>query len=80
MMSDLDLTKLNHIPFHVICSANQGDVEAINYIISHYSGYITTLATRQHYNEIGNAIICVDDSLKRRLESKLVSKILTFRI
>lgn len=56
------------------------DVEAINRILKHYEGYIAVLSTRKLYDEYGNLHYCVDETLRRRLETKLITKILKFKI
>lgn len=61
-------------------SAASGDVEAINRILKHYEGYIAALSTRKLYDEYGNLHYCVDETLRRRLETKLITKILKFKI
>lgn len=61
-------------------SAASGDVEAINRILKHYEGYIAVLSTRKLYDEYGNLHYCVDKTLRRRLETKLITKILKFKI
>ena len=61
-------------------SAASGDVEAINRILKHYEGYIAVLSTRKLYDEYGNLHYCVDETLRRRLETKLITKILKFKI
>ena len=48
-------------------------VEAINKVLKHYEGYIVALATRKLYDECGNPHYCVDETLRRRLETKLIS-------
>ena len=55
-------------------------VEAINRILKHYEGYIAVLSTRKLYDEYGNLHYCVDETLRRRLETKLITKILKFKI
>ena len=60
-------------------SAASGDVEAINRILKHYEGYIAVLSTRKLYDEYGNLHYCVDETLRRRLETKLITKILKFK-
>ncbi|WP_459213499.1 helix-turn-helix domain-containing protein [Paenilisteria weihenstephanensis] len=59
-------------------AASQGDVEAIQLVLSHFTGYIITLSTRLLFDEFGNPHVCVDEDLRRRLEAKLVSKLLLF--
>lgn len=68
------------LPFSVIQKAAGGDVEAINAVLKHYEGYIAKLSLRELHDEYGNAHLCVDEELRRRLETKLITKILTFRV
>lgn len=72
-------TKNNHLlSYPVIVLASDGDVDAINAVLKHYEGYIATLSMRTFYDESGNPHLCVDEALRRRLETKLITKILTF--
>jgi len=74
-------TKTNTLlPYSVIVLAAGGDVDAINTVLKHYEGYICALSVRQLYDDYGNVVDYVDDSLRRRLETKLITKILTFRV
>ena len=66
----------NLLPFHIIKAASEGDVLAINTVLKHYEGYIITLSTRKMYDEGGRLHYCVDETLRRRLETKLITKIL----
>lgn len=66
------------LPFHVIQAASEGDVEAINTVLKHYEGYIASLSTRMLFDEFGQVHYCVDETLRRRLETKLITKILDF--
>lgn len=68
------------LPFTVIQKAAGGDVEAINVVLKHYAGYIAKLSLRELYDEYGNPHLCVDEELRRRLETKLITKTLTFRV
>lgn len=68
------------LPFSVIQKAAGGDVEAINAVLKHYEGYIARLSMRELHDEYGNSHLCVDEELRRRLETKLITKILTFRV
>jgi len=76
-MSD-KTAKTNLVPYPVIVLAAGGDVDAINAVLRHYEGYIAVLATRQLYDEDGNPHLCVDELLRRRLETKLITALLTF--
>ena len=64
----------NLLPFHIIKAASEGDVMAINTVLKHYEGYIITLSTRKMYDEGGRLHFCVDETLRRRLETKLITR------
>ena len=68
------------VSYPVIVLAASGDVDAINAVLKHYEGYIAALSTRQLLDESGNPHLCVDEALRRRLETKLITKILTFNV
>jgi len=72
--------KTTLVPYAVIVLAAGGDVDAINTVLKHYEGYIAALATRQLFDEDGNSYYCVDESLRRRLETKLITAILKFDV
>ncbi|MBC1501973.1 helix-turn-helix domain-containing protein [Listeria weihenstephanensis] len=77
-MSQINQGRTVPIHYPVIVAASQGDVEAIQLVLSHFTGYIITLSTRLLFDEFGNPHVCVDEDLRRRLEAKLVSKLLLF--
>lgn len=66
------------IPYPVIAAAVNGDADAVNEVIRHYSGYIATLCKRTGRDENGNYGTYVDEELRRRLETKLIIAILSF--
>ena len=68
------------IPFWVIERALEGDIQAINKILKHYEGYIAKLSVRKMYDEYGCIHYCVDETLRRRLETKLIKTIIGFKI
>lgn len=68
------------IPFPVIVSAANGDSDAINFVLRHYAGYIAALSMRILYDENGNPHLCVDEELRRRLETKLITNLSKFKI
>ena len=70
----------NLLPFDVICQAASGDTIAIEQVINHYSGYIAKLSMRTAYDENGRQHNIVDEDIRRRLEAKLASAILKFRV
>ena len=71
----------NELPsFEMLKAATEGDVDAINGMIKHYESYILHLSTRKMYDEYGQIHYCVDETLRRRLETKLIVKILNFKL
>lgn len=70
----------NLLPYPVIAAAVSGNVDAINMVVKHFEGFIARLSTRTMYDEAGNPHLYVDEELRRRLETKLIAKIPTFRV
>lgn len=68
------------ISFPVIAAAASGDVDAINAVLKYYEGYIASLSTRRLYDDEGNSYMVVDEEMRRRLETKLITKIITFKV
>ena len=77
-MNKQTTTSNNTLPLPVIVLAMGGDIDAINAVLKHYEGYIAVLATKQLYDDYGNPYLCVDEGIKRRLETKLITAILSF--
>lgn len=73
-------TNDNLIPFGIIEAATEGDIEAINFVLKYYARYINTLATQTSYDENNNLQRHIDMDIKRRLETKLITKILCFNV
>lgn len=76
------MTKIGNrvLPFSVIAAATKGNVDAINMVLKHYEGYIARLSLRKLYDETGNSYMVVDEDMRRRLETKLITKILKFKV
>lgn len=68
----------NLLPFHIIQAASAGNIEAIQTVLKHYEGYIITLSTRMMFDEFGQVHYFVDETLRQRLETKLITKTLGF--
>ena len=64
------------LPYATIQAATQGDPA----VLRHYEGYIAKLSTRRLFDEMGNVYLCVDETMRRRLEIKLIAGILTFKV
>lgn len=68
------------LPYSTVEAAASGNVDAINAVLKHYERYIAALATRTLYDENGVPHLCVDEEMKRRMETKLITKILDFKV
>ena len=68
------------LSYETIKSATEGDVDAVQEVLKHYDSYINTLARRKMYDEYGQIHYCVDETLKRRLQTKLLINTLNFKI
>ena len=68
------------VPFPLIVKAADGNSEAINQIIRHYRGYMTKRSLRLLKDEYGNQSMVVDEVLRGRMETRLITKILSFEI
>ena len=69
-----------NLPYEVISAAVCGDPEAMAIVQEHYKGYITELATTVKYDCYGFRNTCLNENLRRRLESKLVTVTMRFRL
>ena len=66
------------LPYETIVKAHEGDPEAVNRVLDHYSGYIAALSMRRGCNQNGNPCFAVDEEIRRRIETKLIVAILSF--
>lgn len=66
------------VPYEAIVLASKGDVDAITVVLDHYESYIVALSTRTLYDENRLPHLCVDTEMRRRLETKLITRLLHF--
>ena len=66
--------------FETIQAAIKGDAEAINHILSYFQPFINSECKRKYEDEFGRINYVPDEYMKRRLETKLITKILNFEI
>ena len=66
--------------FEIIQAAIEGDAEAINQILSYFQPFINSECKREYKDEFGRIHYVTDEYMKRRLETKLITKILNFEI
>ena len=79
-MSQKCEVQYNLLPFETIKEATKGDVDAVEKVLKHYDGYIDNLSKRKMYDEYGVIHFCIDETLRRRLETKLIQTILKFKL
>jgi len=65
--------------FPLIVSATHGDAVAINTVADYFCDYIRKLSAKRMLDEDGNVFSCIDEDMCRRLETKLITKILSFK-
>lgn len=70
----------NLLPFPVISAAVNGDTNAMCAILKHYEGYIAKLCTRTLKDDAGNTYSFVDEEMRNRLQVRLITRTLAFRI
>lgn len=68
------------LPFPIILSANAGEPEAMNIVLSHYEKYITYLSVRRFQKKEGYTYYGVDEDVRIRLQSRLIEAVLKFKI
>ena len=68
------------LPYSTIEAAASGNVDAINAVLKHYERYIAALATRTLYDENGVPHLCLDEEKVCRMRTKLITKILDFKV
>ena len=68
------------LPLHIIKGATQYDDEAVEEVLAHFSGYMSVLATTRLYDDEGYPHYVLDESLKHRLEAKLIDKLSRFKL
>lgn len=72
--------KKEPIAFEVIEAATVGDIVAINQIVDYFQPYIISRCRRKFIDESGQVKYGIDEYMKRRMETKLITKILCFEI
>lgn len=68
------------VEFKVIEAAIAGDAAAINQIVDYFQPYINSRCRRKFIDEKGRSHYGIDEYMKRRMETKLITKILDFKI
>lgn len=67
-------------PFDRIQAAVQGDYAEIEAIMRHYERYMIALSLRPCQDKDGDVNMKIDPEILRRMESKLIDRILKFKI
>lgn len=80
MARNLSNAAASLLPYSTIEAAASGNVDAINAVLKHYERYIAALATRTLYDENGVPHLCLDEEKVCRMRTKLLTKILDFKV
>ena len=64
----------------VINKAANGDIESMNALLNHYTGYIITLSTRKFYDEEGNQYKDINIILRNYLERLFIAKVMKYKM
>ena len=64
------------IPFDTIVKAVNADEEAAVFVLTHFSGYIKSLSTRELKDDYGNRYYLIDEDMRAGLEAKLIYSII----
>ncbi len=67
------------LPLPIILSANAGEPEAMNIVLSHYEKYITYLSVRRFRKKEGYTYYGVDEDVRIRLSQGLLRQFLNLR-
>ena len=68
------------LPYPVIVLASQGDILAMDIVLKHYEPYIARLCLITEIDDYGFPHTVVDEDMRQRLESKLIEKVLEFKV
>lgn len=68
------------LPFQTVYLASLGDIEAMRDVVRRYEPYINKLSTQPFIDPTGNIHYVVNEDIKNRLQTKLIAKVLLFRI
>lgn len=67
---------MSKISYACIAAAKNGDAEAMTQILQHYRPYIAAVSKRSFFDEYGNRYEFVDDSIRQRIEARLMYMII----
>ena len=76
MARNLSNAAASLLPYSTIEAAASGNVD----VLKHYERYIAALATRTLYDENGVPHLCLDEEKVCRMRTKLITKILDFKV
>ncbi len=72
--------KKEPVAFEIIEAAIAGDAVALNQIVDYLQPYINSRCWRKYIDESGQIRYGIDEYMKQRMETKLITKILSFEI
>jgi hypothetical protein len=68
----------NLLSYETILEATNGDTAALTAVQHHYQPYINRLSSRTYMDEYGYIHHYVDDTLRQRLQTKLIIAVMKF--
>lgn len=63
------------VPYETIVAAANGDADAMQTIIHHYTPYIKHFSQRHYRDDYGNTFTMIDDDVRQQIEIKLMYEI-----
>ena len=69
------IKKKDPVEFQIIEAAISGDAEAINKIVDYFQPFIKSKCRRKFLDDAGQVHYEIDEYMKRRMETKLITKI-----
>jgi len=74
--------KINYsrVSFELIVNASNGDIHAITQIRDHFHPYMFKCSLHYMIDDTGKSKIILDEMLFGRLETRLITKILSFEV
>lgn len=66
----------NLVPYSVIVAAKNGDIDAMNKILTHNSGRIESFSYRINLDKYGNPRSVIDHEIRDRITAKLIDRII----
>ena len=74
-----DYSSARLLPYSIIQAAKHGDPEALDAVLRYYDGYMNALCQKRSCTPDGQYQVVIDQYMKRRLEIKLITAIVSMK-